>query len=204
MVRGGLSEEQAVQLQTACIQDLLHRDFGATREFWTRGEASHPLWDDAIRIGWTLGVQPSNDLGQNLIEAFSTAAGPTIVLGTDSPDLPSPILEQAFESLSNHDVVLGPSFDGGYYLLGLSEPAESLFHDVDWGSEKVFEQTVRHAFAAHMSLKVLPFWYDLDEVADLRRLRLHSTISGHHVPHRAKHVLDFLEANPGICIPSNS
>lgn len=205
MVSGGLSGEQAVQLQDACIRDILARDFGAKRVFWTRGDAAHPIWSRADQLGWKRLVQPTSDLGENLVEAFRDLDGPAIVLGTDSPDLPSEMLEMAFEALATHDAVVGPSFDGGYYLLGLQAPAEVLFGGVDWGSDRVFEQTVRLAAGAGLSLRVLPFWHDLDEVADLRRLRLHSGLSGHYAPHRAKHVLDFLEENPGICrIPSTS
>ncbi len=199
MVRGGLTETQAVELQAACIRDILQRDFGADREFWTRGDPSHELWSLAASLGWRIQTQPTSDLGENLVRAFRDIEGPTIVLGTDSPDVPSPLLEGAFAALEDCDVVVGPSFDGGYYLLGLRTPSEPVFREIDWGSAEVFEQTVARAAESHMSLKVLPFWHDLDEVADLRRLRIHSGLDGHLSPYTAKNVVDFLEANPEIC-----
>jgi hypothetical protein len=67
-------------------------------------------------------------------------------------------------------VVLGPSTDGGYYLIGLKRPHRQLFEDIDWGTERVLAQTLVRAQALGLSVHELPSWYDVDDLATLRVL----------------------------------
>lgn len=117
--------------------------------------------------------QGNGDLGQRLTRAtdraFQEGAGGLILLGADSPTLPTDYLTQAAGSLSKHDAVLGPCDDGGYYLLGLRQPLPALFECIDWGGDQVADQTRRRAAAAGIDLQELPTWYDLDRVDDLAR-----------------------------------
>lgn len=117
--------------------------------------------------------QGSGDLGRRLARAtgraFCAGADGVLLLGADSPTLPVSFLTTAATNLSRHQAVLGPSEDGGYYLLGLRQPLPVLLERIDWGSEKVADQTRRRAAVAGIDLWELPVWYDLDRFDDLKR-----------------------------------
>jgi len=95
------------------------------------------------------------------------------VLNADSPTLPTVYLRQAASVLAapGDRVVLGPAEDGGYYLLGMKQAHAGLFADIDWSTERVFDQTTARAASLGLELVLLPPWYDVDEPASLDRLR---------------------------------
>ena len=95
---------------------------------------------------------------------------PCLILGTDSPHLPLAVLHQALNALNIYDVVLGPAEDGGYYLIGLSKPCPALFEGIAWSTDQVLAQTLACAQSQALTAHLLPSWYDIDTVADLRRL----------------------------------
>lgn len=117
--------------------------------------------------------QGDGDLGQRLASATDRALGDgadgVILLGADSPTLPARVLADAATNLIRHDAVLGPTDDGGYYLLGLRQPQPALFERIDWGGAHVADQTRERATAAGLDLHELPSWYDLDRFDDLIR-----------------------------------
>ena len=76
-------------------------------------------------------------------------------------------MEQAFEQLKTHDVVLGPSTDGGYYLVGMSQLSTSIFDDVAWSTESVLQQSLARCEAAGCSVAQLEPLTDIDHEADL-------------------------------------
>ena len=119
------------------------------------------------------------DIGECLslaLEYLLTTGHPKVVaLNSDGPTLPSDYLRRAFAWLDEADVVVGPSEDGGYYLIGLKRPQPALFQDIDWSTERVTPQTVARAEAMGLSIALLPTWYDVDTVADLERLRAELT-----------------------------
>ena len=201
MVRGGLSPEQAAAVQRACMLDVLARSYGAVRRvLHAKGADEASIWSTARTLGWTLRSQLHEDLGRNLVDATNqVGGGPMLVLGTDSPDVPDEIIDAAWEALQRTDVVLGPSFDGGYYLVALSRPIDALFSGIRWGGADVFEATVSIASSLGLTVTTLPFWYDLDEVADLRRLRLHSQRTGAGaVPYPTPHLHHLFRTDPSI------
>ena len=105
----------------------------------------------------------------SLLEAGHTSV---CVLNSDSPTLPVSYLISAATALSaNGDrAVIGPSTDGGYYLLGLKRDHRRMFEDIAWSTEHVFDQTCKRAKEIGLDLVVLPTWYDVDEQATLRIL----------------------------------
>lgn len=122
-------------------------------------------------------TQRGGDLGQRLdaaiADAFEMGFGPVIVIGTDSPTLPTEYLTRALGHLrsSEDGVAIGPTDDGGFYLIGVSRPYEGMFDCVSWSTDKTFEQTVTNIKTlGDVDLFVLPRWYDVDEPADLARL----------------------------------
>lgn len=96
---------------------------------------------------------------------------PVVLIGSDSPDLPTEFIARAFALLrAEADAVIGPATDGGYYLLGMRSMHPSLFECIDWSTEAVLAQTRERASAAGLQMADLPPWHDLDTVDDLLAL----------------------------------
>jgi len=92
-------------------------------------------------------------------------------LNSDGPSLPPEYIQKAIQSLDQHDLVLGPAEDGGYYLVGFQEFHAQIFKGIDWSTDLVLAQTLQKADQLHLSVYLLPPWYDIDKVEDLDRLR---------------------------------
>lgn len=129
-------------------------------------------------------AQGDGDLGQRLERAFreSFQAGcrRVIVVGTDCPSLSEAIVRQALDHLRDHDLVIGPATDGGYYLIGLARHAESLFQDISWGGDQVLQQTLTAALQAKLSIAVLPTLADVDRPEDLAVWEQARTVAAEH------------------------
>jgi rSAM/selenodomain-associated transferase 1 len=132
---------------------------------------------DALSIqGVTWREQPGGDLGERLetivSQAFASSAGPVVVIGADSPSLPSEYLSQAMQILSDGaiDCVLGPADDGGFYLIGLRQISHGLFSYIAWSTSETGDQMRRNIDACGLRLHMLPLWYDVDMPEDLERL----------------------------------
>jgi len=115
--------------------------------------------------------QVGEELGARMVHAcevaFGAGAQRVVIVGTDCPDLSAERASEAFRALTTHDVVLGPALDGGYYLIGLSQPRPSLFSGIDWGTERVLAQTVAAAQCEHLSIAQLERLADVDVPQDL-------------------------------------
>jgi rSAM/selenodomain-associated transferase 1 len=94
-----------------------------------------------------------------------------MALNSDGPTLPPGYIQAAIQSLEQHDLVLGPAEDGGYYLVGFQELHTKIFSGIDWSTDRVLTQTLRRAEQLSLSVHLLPPWYDIDTVADIHRLR---------------------------------
>jgi uncharacterized protein len=124
-----------------------------------------------------------------------------VVLNADSPTLPTAFLVETAEALTRPGdrAVLGPSTDGGYYLLGLKAAHRRMFEDIDWSTERVAEQTLERAREIDLEIHKLPAWYDVDDLDDLRRL--YGEVCGPDedrrrdvvVPHRAGHTAALMQ-----------
>lgn len=119
--------------------------------------------------------QPEGDLGQRMDclmrWGFARGAERALIIGSDSPSLPPAYLDQALELLRQREVVIGPSTDGGYYLIGLRHPAGELFAGIEWSTGKVLQQTLERL--GGRSLGLLPPWYDVDTPQDAGWLKVH-------------------------------
>lgn len=94
------------------------------------------------------------------------------LINSDSPTVPPSAFAQAARVLSKQEdvVVLGPSDDGGYYLIGLKKLHGALFENIAWSTERVLEQTIERAQESALEVHLLPAWYDVDDSATLHRL----------------------------------
>ena len=107
-----------------------------------------------------------------LEDLFNCGFASVCLIDSDSPTVPSENFQRAVELLgmSEDGVVLGPSDDGGYYLIGLKKPHQHLFSQIDWSTERVLNQTIQRATEIGLGVKLLPSGYDVDDGAGLRRL----------------------------------
>ncbi len=95
-----------------------------------------------------------------------------VIVGSDSPTLPDGWLDLAWRWLADVPVVLGPAFDGGYYLIGISRSVCDLWSGIDWGSPEVLACTIERLEQSRTPYRLLPMWYDVDRQEDLQRLAI--------------------------------
>jgi uncharacterized protein len=121
------------------------------------------------QIGRDLGEKMKNSFITCFAEGFDSA----IIIGTDCPDLPQSIIDDAFAALDDHnDVVIGPAIDGGYYLIGLKKNIFSpeIFSGLAWGTPAVLKQTMDILQASALRTKIIQKWRDIDTREDLLKL----------------------------------
>ncbi len=121
-------------------------------------------------------AQPGGDLGSRLRVAFArhfNDGGQRVVLiGSDCPGVDRRVIGEAFAALDEHDVVLGPARDGGYYLIGMKALREPLFRGIHWSSAAVLDETRAAARRLRLSIQVLAPLRDVDTVSDAQALGL--------------------------------
>lgn len=120
--------------------------------------------------------QGEGDLGARMAGVVDGLIGRgferVLLIGGDTPTLPTSVLDEAVARLAEgSDLVLGPSDDGGYYLIGLRARQPSLFEGIAWSTETVLAETLRRAARARLSPALLPSWFDVDTAAELPRLK---------------------------------
>jgi glycosyltransferase A (GT-A) superfamily protein (DUF2064 family) len=105
-------------------------------------------------------------------DLFKCGFSSACLIDSDSPTVPAENFAEAVELLSAHEdrVVLGPSDDGGYYLIGMKRPHRHLFEQIDWSTERVLKQTIQRAIEIGLEVKLLSVGYDVDDDASLHRL----------------------------------
>ncbi len=130
---------------------------------------SNDLWNKEVKSF----CQRGKDLGERIYNSFNNifhlGYEECVIIGSDSPDLPAELLNCAFKSLKKYDAVIGPSYDGGYYLLGLKKNGcpQSLFEDIQWSSSSVFNTTMSKINDLGMKCRILEKWNDIDDINDL-------------------------------------
>ncbi len=132
---------------------------------------------EALAPGFTLVRQHGGDLGARLLASLAALLSDghrgAIAIDSDTPTLPTAFLQQAVDRMTDPtvDVVLGPTEDGGYYLIGVRAARAELFQEMEWSTPRVLEETLRRAATAGLRLACLPPWFDVDTPDDLVRLR---------------------------------
>jgi rSAM/selenodomain-associated transferase 1 len=146
-------------------------------------EGAEPAFAGVAGPGFGLLAQRGADLGERLHHAaedlLARGYASVLLVDSDTPSLPPEHLVEAARALDPRraragprpELVLGPAWDGGYYLVGLSRPLPEIFRGIDWSTPRVLGQTVAAAQAAGLSIHFLPSWYDVDTPADLARLQ---------------------------------
>jgi rSAM/selenodomain-associated transferase 1 len=177
-----LTFDQAASLNTAFLRDIAGNLLTAGRHASIGGYAAYaPHGSEAFfhrtlppEIGLIAACLPNfGDCLLHAIEAiFARGHAYAVVLNSDSPTLPTALLIETVTALAQpgERAVLGPSTDGGYYLLGLKATHRRLFEDIDWSTERVAAQTLERAREIKIDFHTLPTWYDVDDFEGLRRL----------------------------------
>jgi rSAM/selenodomain-associated transferase 1 len=154
-------------------------------------------YTDVLPADFRLLPQRGDEFGERLFFAvedlFKCGFDSLCLIDSDSPTVPAENFEQAVKLLSTSEdrVVLGPSDDGGYYLIGMNKPHRHLFEQIDWSTERVLNQTMQRATEIGSEVKLLPTGYDVDDNASLRRLRT-ELLAGKTSADIAPHTREFL------------
>lgn len=154
-----------------CLQQVV--DFAvAPVELWCAPSTDHDFFQYCgAELGIPLKQQTGNDLGQRMQHAINETLcdqAPVVLIGTDCPALTADYLYSAFSAASENKTVIVPAEDGGYVLLGMNTLQSKLFVDIPWGTSQVYAETMERVTGEVEVL--MPLW-DVDYVADLRRLR---------------------------------
>jgi rSAM/selenodomain-associated transferase 1 len=175
-----LEPAEAATLARCFLQDRLEQlaalPVGEPMVAFTPQERAEEL-QSLLPTGVRLIPQAGEDLGARLDRLLTDLLGEgyagAIAVDADSPTLPSVYLEEACRQLlaGGIDVVVGPSEDGGYYLIGLRRPAPGLFRAMPWSTSAVLAETMARAREARLRVSLLPTWFDIDRGPDLERLR---------------------------------
>lgn len=136
--------------------------------FYSNAIEEQDIWTNEI---YKKQVQLGNDLGERMHNAFAYAFHEgnkeVVIIGTDCLELSSTIIMNAFAYLQNHDVVIGPATDGGYYLLALKKMYSQLFQNITWSTNKVLKQTLAICENQNLLVHQLRELSDVDNENDL-------------------------------------
>ncbi len=172
-----IGEQRAAEFARAFLLDTLAhaRELHGVQRSLCFAPRDEEAWFRELAQDAELIAQVDGDLGARLFAAFEFAfasgAERVIVIGSDTPQLSAEVLRAAFERLDTCDAVIGPSDDGGYYLLGLRRPCAALFDGVAWSTDSVLRQTLERGARNGLVFERLETSFDIDEAQDFERLR---------------------------------
>jgi len=176
-LRPELSDEECVEVYKAMVNDLL-KNISTKKQydvffFYTPVNSKGDLqkW---LGHGFNFVPQSYGDLGMRMSTAlnwaFENNYRKAVLIGTDCPTIEQTLILNAFKSLENSDVVLGPSEDGGYYLVGTKVPQPQIFKNIHWSSEVVFSETIARIKENGLTLSKLEKRSDIDTYSDVLNL----------------------------------
>lgn len=174
-----LGEQAAAGLAGAFLEDLVVRlDGSADRQVlatWPDNDAAATYFETLSAGRFQLWTQPAGSLGTRLARVISDHMAPgsddrVVVIGSDSPTLPTEMIPAAFKALEQADVVVAPADDGGYVLIGQRREVPGLYERISWSTSQVWQQTRDQLMASGTSFVELTGWYDVDTLDDLSRL----------------------------------
>ena len=174
-----LTLEQAAALYRALLLDQLEqlRQVGGAARyvFYAPADAENML-RELGGADYAYRAQRGGDLGARMAQVFADlwrlGHRSIVLIGSDLPALPLEILREAFTRLATaeHRVVVGPSRDGGYYLIGMNQATPEIFANMTWSHERVLADTTARLDRLGLSYSMLPTWFDLDVAEDFQRL----------------------------------
>jgi rSAM/selenodomain-associated transferase 1 len=199
-----LSAEEAAALSACFIRDAVENIAAAAQRVAIEGYIAYlPAGAEAefaalLTAGTRLLPSRRIGLGASLYDAaedlLAAGYGSVCLINSDSPTLPTSLILDAVRALHapGDRVVLGPAEDGGYYLIGLKRAHARLFEGIAWSTPLVFAQTVERAHEIGLDPVTLSSWYDVDDIASLRRLDTELRNQGGRAAYPAPHTAAFL------------
>lgn len=172
-----IGDEAAARLYESFVRSLVHRFavVGQRRVLCYTPQDRRAEFDALAGTAWEAVPQVPGDLGQRMAayfdQAFGAGADLAVLIGSDSPTMRPTYITLAAMGLRDHDVVLGPTDDGGYCLVAARGKTPLIFDAIDWSTPNVLQQTINRLKDAQLTYQLLRPWYDVDERADLVRLR---------------------------------
>jgi len=165
-----LGEEKALDIYRSLLDFTLRIAEGceADKELWySRFIPEQEKWD---KKGFQIKLQQGDDLGERMKNAFRKAFKKgyqkAVIIGSDCAGISEELIDASYAKLEEADMVIGPSTDGGYYLLGLKECYDALFEGISWSTDKVLKQTRDAAEELGIKTALLPERNDVDNEAD--------------------------------------
>lgn len=162
--------DTAAAISTATTQALA-RGIGVFTPLGAESAYQHIL-PDTFELVPQRGEQFGERLSLAIEDLLRLGFESVCLINSDSPTIPAECFSEAVQILRRSDnmIVLGPSDDGGYYLIGLKKLHRALFENIDWSTERVLSQTMERATQLDLKIHLLPAWYDVDDRTSLARL----------------------------------
>jgi len=209
-----LTLDQAARLNACFLRDTAANIGAVVSSGCAAGVISYTpvgdegYFDDLLPSDFALIPQRGDGFGERLLataqDLLSCGFGSVCLIDSDSPTVPTVAFERAIADLqkAGDRVVIGPSQDGGYYLIGVKHAHPELFADITWSTSSVFAETVAAAEAAGVEVVVLPLWYDVDDGETLALLTAElikdvqppfATFSGYRAEHTRAYLIQLGE-----------
>jgi len=171
-----IGDEEALDVYRKLLAYTFSRAEGvsAKKEVWySRYKAKDDIWASG---DFSKKVQSGEDLGKRMSNAFEHSFKKekfqsVVVIGSDCAELRTNIIEEAYSKLKDHDFVIGPAEDGGYYLLGMSRFCPDVFEGIEWSTKSVFDQTVKKIEALGFNFALLQTLNDVDNIDDWNQVK---------------------------------
>lgn len=171
-----IGDEKALQVYRELLKKTISvaEKTEARRQVWYSSfidyedEIDTQFFEKYLQSGSNLGERMKNSFRQ----VFEEGIGKAVIIGSDCPELNEWMIKNAFDGLNENDMVIGPSEDGGYYLLGMNRFFKTLFEDIEWSTESVLESTIQKAKINGLKVFQLPILNDIDNIEDLKKSSL--------------------------------
>jgi len=169
-----LGDEEALGVYLKLVRHQVNNlPEGWPVEVYYTGTSDVCMLKDWLGLDAEYFVQDGNDLGERLAHAFQSSfdrgAAAAVAIGGDCPWLNRDIFEKLLKALQDNEVVVGPSSDGGYYLIGMCNCHSQLFDKVEWSTSRVMDQTVERMKASGIGYVLLPELEDVDDLSAWER-----------------------------------
>ena len=179
-----LQHTRSVVKELACDKFVFYADYISENDLWI-----DDIFEKRLQFG--------NDLGQRMMNAFellfSEGYDSVCIIGSDCISLAKRDIEAAFSILSKHDLVIGPSTDGGYYLLGMNKLHRLFFEDKIWSTDAVLPVTINNANQLYLTYEMLQTLSDIDTEEDWKNARK-------DLLHLLNYLLDYLQTETFFCL----
>lgn len=177
-LNGCLSSEKRLNLYKAFLRDTvdLTNKIKCENKILAYDSNKEPGFLKKIAPNFVFYKQNGENLGMRMLNVLKFITkdnfSKAVIIGSDAPTLPACYIEKAFRQLDKKDIVLGPTLDGGYYLIGFKRPCSGVFRGIKWSANSVLKNTINNIKNLKRNFSLLDEWYDVDDKEALIRLKL--------------------------------